>query len=186
MTEQQPLINLEFALGQLSGNSDLLFRMLHKFKAEFSKVPTQVKKLVDNSDLKEAKLKVHTTKGLSGNLGLMALYEISKMLDQSLRAGHVDHELIDKFESIVQETCEEIDRTEPTSTSVTSSANNSTKEDLKSVFIEQLNRNEFIDDEMLHKYIDALSMNVEQKQQLQVMVEELDYDSAVAFINKHA
>lgn len=186
MSAEQPLINLEFALSQLSGNSDLLFRMLHKFKTEFSKVPTQVRKLVDNSDLKEAKLKVHTTKGLSGNLGLMALYESAKKLDQSLRAGLVDHELIDKFDLIVQQTCDEIDRAELDAPVGTSFTDKTPQEDLKSLFIEQLKRNEFIDDETLHKYIDALSMSSEQKQQLQAMVEDLEYDSAVTFIKQNA
>ncbi len=188
MPQEHPLVDLEFATSQLSGNTDLLFKMLKKFKTEFSAVPMQVTNLIAAGDLKEAKLKVHTTKGLSGNLGLMALFNCSKELDHELRAGNAVTQLVDEFTIIMQQTCDHIDavNTDTQANPTYSNTENKVKSDYKDVFIQRLQRNEFIDDDTLHSYIESLNLSSESKKALQSMVEELNYDSAVELIKQHA
>lgn len=188
MPQEHPLVDLEFATSQLSGNTDLLFKMLKKFKTEFSAVPMQVTNLIATGDLKGAKLKVHTTKGLSGNLGLMALFNCSKELDQELRAGNVVTQLVEEFTIIMQQTCDHIDsvNTDTKANPTYSNTENKVKSDYKDVFIQRLQRNEFIDDDTLHSYIESLNLTSDSKKTLQSMVEELNYDSAVELIKQHA
>jgi len=188
MANKQNLLDIEFALSQLSGNSDLLSRMLIKFSDEFSAVPEKVELAIERNDIKEAKLQVHTTKGLSGNLGLMALYECSKELDQLIRDGEVNESHLQKFSSIMVDTCEHIktidlvENTPPTFSNTDFALNNTEK----NKFLDRLHHNEFIDDDTLFTYINALPFSQEQKLTLKGLVEELQYAKAIDMINLHS
>lgn len=192
MSNTQNLVDIEFALSQLSGNSDLLSRMLIKFSDEFNSVPNKVIQALKLNDLQEAKLQVHTTKGLSGNLGLMALYDCSKKLDLQVRAGKVDDALLQSFADIMENTCEyikniDIEAKEPQSFSSSDEpiADNFENNTGKHTFLERLKHNEFIDDESLFTYINALSLSEEQKQTLKGLVEELQYTKAIDMIKQN-
>lgn len=188
MSDSKNLLDINFALSQLSGNSDLLHRMLQKFSLEFVSVPEKVKNALAQNDLSEAKLQVHTTKGLSGNLGLMALYECSKKLDQQMRDNEVDEAQIDAFTSIMEATCEFVKTVELTQTAPQqfSTSNSSKNNDEKRIFLDRLKHNEFIDDETLFMYINSLSLNEEQKIALKEFVEDLQYAKAIDMINQHS
>jgi HPt (histidine-containing phosphotransfer) domain-containing protein len=192
MSNTQNLVDIEFALSQLSGNSDLLSRMLIKFSDEFNSVPNKVIQALKLNDLQEAKLQVHTTKGLSGNLGLMALYDCSKKLDLQVRAGKVDDALLQSFADIMENTCEyikniDIEAKEPQSFSSSDEpiVDNFENNTGKHTFLERLKHNEFIDDESLFTYINALSLSEEQKQTLKGLVEELQYTKAIDMIKQN-
>lgn len=187
MSTTQNLVDIEFALSQLSGNSDLLSKMLVKFSDEFSAVPNKIIHALEQNNLTEAKLQVHTTKGLSGNLGLMALYECSKKLDQQIREGNIDQTQVQAFASIMHDTCEflkivNLDLKTPKNFS---DAKPSINNNEKSIFLERLKHNEFIDDDTLFSYINALSLNEDKKQTLKELVEELQYAKAIDLINEH-
>lgn len=188
MSDSKNLIDVNFALSQLSGNSDLLSKLLVKFSVEFIAVPTKIKNALASNDLKEAKLQVHTTKGLSGNLGLMALYECSKTLDQQMRDNEIDEAQIQTFTSIMEDTCEFI-KTVNLSRNAPQEFNQeeiSNSNDEKLIFLDRLKHNEFIDDDTLFTYIDALSLNEEQKSTLKGLVEDLQYAKAIDMINQHS
>jgi HPt (histidine-containing phosphotransfer) domain-containing protein len=188
MSDSKNLLDIKFALSQLSGNSDLLYKMLQKFSVEFIAIPEKVKNALAQNDLSEAKLQVHTTKGLSGNLGLMALYECSKILDQQMRDNEVDEAQIEAFTSIMQDTCEfvktvDLTRTAPQQFSTPDSSLNN---DEKRIFLDRLKHNEFIADETLFTYINSLSLNEEQKILLKDFVEDLEYAKAIDMINQYS
>lgn len=186
MSNTQNLVDIEFALSQLSGNSTLLSKMLIKFSDEFSSVPDKVKLALGQNDLKEAKLQVHTTKGLSGNLGLMALYECSKTLDQQIREGVVDESEMEAFASIMEDTCEFLSTVNlEVNTAQSFSQTQPSVNNQKSIFLDRLHHNEFIDDDTLYTYVNALSLSEEQKKTLKDLVEELEYTKAIDLINQH-
>lgn len=186
MTTSKPLFDQEFALSQLGGNSDLLKRMLVRFEQEFTTVPEEVRTLIDKNEIKEAKMKVHTTKGLSGNLGLMALYESAKILDQHLREGSHTEALLEEFARIMKDTCvvlQNVDLATNTPAEFTTEvADNQHYEE----FVQRLERHEFIDDATLHNYVNSLNMSEEDKKQLVSLVEELQYAKAIEIIRKLA
>jgi len=182
VTSSKPLFDKEFALSQLGGNSDLLKRMLLRFEQEFTSVPQEVRNLLDNNDTKEAKMKVHTTKGLSGNLGLMALYDSARVLDQHLREGSATPELVDEFAEVMKNTCEVLQSVElgleaPAEFTTESSDNAHFEE-----FIQRLERHEFIDDATLHEYVNSLNISEAEKKNLVNLVEELQYAKAIEII----
>ena len=188
MNDSKNLLDIKFALSQLSGNSDLLSRMLQKFREEFITVPDKVKNALAQNDLREAKLQVHTTKGLSGNLGLMALYECSKTLDQQMRDEEIDKAQVESFTRIMEDTCEflktvDLSRNEPQQFS---QKDTNSDDDEKRIFLDRLTHNEFIDDNTLFSYINSLSLNEEQKKVLQELVEDLQYAKAIDMINQHS
>lgn len=184
MVAQQSLVDLEFATSQLGGNTELLNRMLIKFREEFSSVPDQVISLLAKENFKEAKLKVHTTKGLSGNLGLVALFECSKILDQQIRDDQIEQAQVEQFKELMAKTCEFILDFEetPENTAQYTATNTDDKNQYQALFVERLKRNEFIDDETLHIYVDSLPIDSAEKDQLKSYVEELQYSNAIKFI----
>lgn len=187
MSETHALVDVEFAITQLGGNSDLLKRMLGKFSAEFDSIPHEVKRLLEAGEIKEAKMKVHTTKGLSGNLGMTALYECSKALDQKLRDNQIDYTLVKSFGAIMTKTCEfidTIDLAEKEKKPFVESESNSSDgvSELKDSFLRRLQGHEFIDDEALHEYVDQLPLSDTRKYELISLVEELQYEKAIALI----
>ena len=186
MATTAQLFDKEFALTQLGGNTDLLKRMLVKFEQEFKTVPEEVKTLFNNNEIKEAKLKVHTTKGLSGNLGLMALYESAKLLDQQLRAGVADDSMIALFAQTMADTCNTIEHVNLAQNSVPEFTNNVSSNNYYEEFIQRLERHEFIDDESLHKYVNDLNLSDDEKKHLVSLVEELQYAKAIDIIKKLA
>lgn len=183
MAVSQNLVDVPFALSQLGGNSDLLQRMLQKFKNEFINVPSDVMALLDANHIKEAKLKVHTTKGLSGNLGLMALFECAKSLDQQIREENIDASLLDTFDKLMKDTCEFIDTVDLEIKNAPEFSQTQHKQSHKQIFLERLQRHEFIDDKTLHMYVDSLSLSVDDKAMLVSLVEELKYAKAIDIIN---
>jgi len=187
MTNSQNLVDLEFATSQLGGNKELLNRMLGKFTDEFASVPALVEKLIAENNVKDAKLKVHTTKGLSGNLGLTALFECTKKLDQQLREGEVDQAQLSAFSQIMLDTCEFIESIEGATSNVEyKPSNESQNTQYKGVFLERLKHNEFIDDDTLHTYVDSLSLDPREKQELKTLVEELQYADAITILERIA
>lgn len=186
MPNTPQLVDIEFATSQLGGNSELLAKMLGKFCNEFRPVPQTVINALAQDDKSEAKLKVHTTKGLSGNLGLTALYECSKVLDQQIREDTIDPLQLEAFDKVMKDTIEcieKLDLTQVASAVFSPSAQGNDEEQTQD-FLQRLKRNEFIDDDKLFTYINALPFNEADKSTLKVLVEELQYAKAIDMINQ--
>lgn len=183
MVSQQTLLDMDFAMSQLGGNAEMLSRMLGKFYTEFVDSSALIKELLDQEKISEAKLKVHTIKGLSGNLGLKALYQSSKEFDAQLRDGIVDKQKFSEFSSVMAATCEYLkNQGFKIHTHEVPSTNQSSNNEYLEEFKARLERREFIDDDSLNKYIGSLDIDHSTKQTLMNLVEELQYDKALKLI----
>lgn len=82
---QEAGVDTEGAVRRFSGNTALYERFLNKFLTD----PTfdKVTESFDKEDTEEAILTTHTFKGLTANLGLNTLFEISSEMVSQLRAG---------------------------------------------------------------------------------------------------
>jgi HPt (histidine-containing phosphotransfer) domain-containing protein len=186
MPNELPLLNFEFALNQLGGNESLLSKMLGKFVTEFEHAPEEVAKLCSANDLKSAKMKVHTIKGISGNLGLQAVYECATKFDAELRSERYDAELFEEFSKLVKLSCEEIQRQEqvedPERSFGAASLSPSTS---KTELMKRLKRNEFIDDDKLVDLVSGLQLGDEKANKLMSLIEELQYHEAIELVENH-
>ena len=185
MSTNLPILNYDFALNQLGGNEALLSKMLGRFVSEFADVSNEVTALIADNDFLNAKMKVHTVKGISGNLGLQALYDCATRFDALLRVSETNQTISDEFSRLVSDTCTEIQNKD---LNVASERNlkDSTHslEQSKAELIKRLDRNEFIDDETLTNLIAGLGIAEADALNLIQLIEELHYPQAIDLIKK--
>lgn len=183
MSTNLPVLNYDFALSQLGGNEALLKKMLGRFVSEFVGIPADVAALLAENDISAAKMKVHTIKGISGNLGLQALYDCATRFDAELRTGELNQSMLEEFTYLVGQTCCEINKMELKETPQKSPERGTMSADeSKIALISRLNRNEFIDDDTLNELIGGLALDEAETQKLVSLIEELQYPEAIALI----
>ena len=182
MPEQPQLVDYEFGLKQLGGNAKLLNKMLGKFKDQFVDSPSYVEQKVKEGDFEQAKMKVHTAKGITGNLGLNALFSCCKALEVELKQASAPPPLMAEFSELMTATIASIDELSENAESVTearvSEINPNAKEELK----ELLTRHEFIEDTLLQDLVASLDLSKDEKLKIIDLIEQLQYDQAYAMI----
>jgi HPt (histidine-containing phosphotransfer) domain-containing protein len=185
MSTDKPLFNHDFGLSQLGGNQALLDKMLGKFVDEFKDSVELIKNAVAEERYSDAKIKVHTTKGISGNLGLQALYACATELDAELRNEDCPEPLLNVYEEVLSATINHIlSNTDNTNEPVEMVETDITQSDGKQTLLTKLERNEFIDDDMLVELVSSLRLDNEKAQLLIKYIEELNYPDAIALVNQ--
>lgn len=185
MSTNLPILNYDFALNQLGGNEALLGKMLGKFVIEFARVPSEVSNSLGKNDINNAKIKVHTVKGISGNLGLQALFDCATRFDTELRAGQWNHSTLAEFTQITSESCIEIQQMIQKEAPL--SKNDSVTlapETSKAELLKRVKRNEFIDDDTLFDLVSSLGLSDSKSKNLISLIEDLHYPEAIALIEK--
>jgi HPt (histidine-containing phosphotransfer) domain-containing protein len=186
MSTSLPILNYDFAIKQLGGNEVLLRKMLGKFLTEFENASAELSELITSNDLKSAKLRVHTVKGISGNLGLQALYQCSTDFDAELRVSECSPILLAKFTSLMLQTCAEIrhmqhsENSKPLATQADLSP-----EESKPELIKRLEKNEFIGEHKLINLISNLGISEAHAKNLIELIEQLEYQQAIKLIKQH-
>lgn len=187
MSTNFPILNYEFALNQLGGNEALLSKMMGKFFSEFENTSAEIAIFIEAKDIKSAKMLVHTVKGISGNIGLQALYDCATRFDAELRAGLPEQAIMDEFKELIDVTCLEIQQMEQKKVSEVSPTRSSLPpQKCKSELIERLKRNEFIDDDTLLTFVAGLAFSESDTKHLIQLIEELQYPQAIAKIEENA
>jgi HPt (histidine-containing phosphotransfer) domain-containing protein len=186
MSTNFPILNYEFALNQLGGNEALLNKMLGKFLTEFENISAEIVSFIQANDIKKAKMLVHTVKGISGNIGLQALYDCATRFDTELRTGMPNQAIIDEFSKIIDITNLEIQQMEQNEAPIIQSKSASlSKAKCKSELIERLKRSEFIDDDTLFNCVEGLGFPESDAKHLTQLIDELHYPQAIAKIEDH-
>lgn len=85
-------IDIEMALEQLEGSDRLYKTVVRGFYERYSQVDQQIEALLKEKDIEGARRIAHNLKGLSGNLGSLALKEKALDLEMSIRDGREDRE----------------------------------------------------------------------------------------------
>ncbi len=183
MESNIPLIDKAFGLSQLAGNEALLLKMINKFKTEFATVPEQVKALIKEGKTRDAQIKVHTTKGISGNLGLSAVFQCSKKLDYELKSEIIDDNTLDEFSQLMASTCnaiEEMDEGNSSTGREKESAHASDK--YKTKLINKLNSHEFITESELDDWLPQISVSQAVSADIRNAIDALDYETALSLL----
>ena len=182
-----PLVDTSFALSQLSGNKELMLKMFARFQQEYLEVSDRVAKLIAQKDLQATRQLVHTLKGVAGNLGINALHHACKALEDAIRADEDISTPLHTFYQTVQRTLNEIDglvnKTDtPESTHATES--NAEPQKSRDALLTCLQQNKFIPPDKLNSLLNGLDISAQQKQQLKVAVDELDYPAALSLLKQ--
>ncbi len=181
-----PILNYAFAVNQLGGNEVLLRKTLGKFVSEFEETSAEVTDLIDNNDLKAAKMKVHTVKGISGNLGLQALFDCTSKFDAELRSGEYSQETLQQFTLLVSQTCLEIKQMENAEDSEYQFREPTLPPEKSKIdLIKRLKKSEFIDDQKLMSLISGLGLLENDAKNLLQLIEDLQYHQAIELIEQN-
>lgn len=82
-------VDLDGSITRFSGNQALYERFLNKFTEDT--VYSSVVKAFQEKDYEAAASSVHTLKGMSGNLGIIPLYQACSNTMDYLRSGDIDN-----------------------------------------------------------------------------------------------
>ena len=104
-------LNISFALERIAGNAQLYMKIAYNFRKEFYMIVEQLEQLID-SNLTEAIRKVHTIKGLAGQIGADELYEYSRELERNLNENKNYEEILSIFLEEFMEVTDELIRLE--------------------------------------------------------------------------
>lgn len=81
-----PYINVEEGLGRIMNDRKLYFKLLDSFDGK--KYLVDLVENIEAGDLKSAAVSAHTIKGIAANLGLTALWELSKEVEAQAKQGN--------------------------------------------------------------------------------------------------
>jgi HPt (histidine-containing phosphotransfer) domain-containing protein len=173
------IFDAKFAINQFSGNQPLLVKILGKFIQQYQQFDIVIAEQLQQ-DFQAAKQQVHTVKGVSGNLGMMALHGACRQLEVSFASQTTEYRLEDFLQVFKQ-----------TLTSVQNySAENGVEEtsDLapqqveKTRLIAALKRNEFISESKIRTYTQSLNLSSGRLDELKRAIHNLDYPVAIELL----
>lgn len=184
MEEQPMIIDFDFGLRQLNGNRSLLYRLLGKFATEYQSLDTRLQTMITQQEFTDAENLVHTLKGVSGNLGCIAVYESSRRVNEELKFGKPDSASLSDLFSRLADTLRIIEEL-PEDADNSVAADNAPSDQKQLTFqalSQALQHHEYINDDKLNNWLAALDLPNEQKQQLIDAVSSLEYDQALAIL----
>ena len=106
--EVKKYVDMDDALARVRGNTKLYRRMLQLFLD--NKEVASMKENLNAGNLEQAATDAHTIKGMTGNLSLPMVFEISMKMMEQLRKGEYDAVLADSFFAAYETTRENIEK----------------------------------------------------------------------------
>ncbi|WP_299073524.1 Hpt domain-containing protein [uncultured Paraglaciecola sp.] len=97
------IFDSQFAINQFSGNRSILVNILEKFILQYQDFESLMAQHVQQSDIETVKRQVHDLKGVSSNLGLIALNQACKDLEVDLTC-QITNDTLDNFSLILRQT----------------------------------------------------------------------------------
>ena len=80
-----PGIDVKTGLIRVGGNMKLYKKLLIKFRDDYSNSFHEIKRAIENNNLKDAERYAHTVKGVAGNIGINKLQNIAGDLETGIR-----------------------------------------------------------------------------------------------------
>lgn len=178
MSNENLTIDLDFGLSQLSGNRDLLIKMFDRFCSDYAPFADELLALAESKNTQELRMKVHTIKGVAGNLGFQALHKASKTVEDEIKqsSGQLES-FLHKFIATLNETVTEIERIKNGSDPAPAT-NKEGLNELKRL----LQENEFISSDHLNELLSNSDLSEHSKTQISQSINDLDYPAALALL----
>lgn len=179
MTDQNLILDLEFGLSQLSGNKELLLKMFDRFRSDYTSFADELYELIAANDFQQLRQKVHTIKGVAGNLGMNALHSISKEFEEAAKTSDPDiasHLL--PFKEALEATIDEMQKLENEAHPEAPAGTDQGVSQLKQL----LQDNEFISNELLDSLLTGSDYSDALKSRISQAINDLDYPTALSLL----
>lgn len=183
MDQSTTVLDIDFGMSQLSGNKKLLFTLLGKFTEEYRTLDASLQACIAKGDFNEAYSLVHTLKGVTGNLGLFALHNASKPVESAFRTEKRVADKYPVFLGLLNETIAAVDaliQESETETSSSIPATGAAAEQARKQLMAALKASEFIAQDKLDYWLDAIALPQEKRSAIVDAVDELDYEEAIS------
>lgn len=184
--DKNTYFDTEFGLNQLSGNRELLIKMLDRFASDYAKFDADIKAIVEDGDTTAGKAKAHTIKGVAGNLGFWHLHAASKELEHIFKAGEGDlSAATEAFVTSLANTLKALDDFKNGGTAEAPKApeENSSPGGAKEELVSLLESFEFIDGDKLAELLEAAGVPEDKRPQVEEAINDLDYPTAMDLLN---
>lgn len=191
--DKNVLFDTEFGLNQLSGNKELLIKMLDRFAADYASVDKELQEAVAQRDVATGKAKAHTIKGVAGNLGLWKLHHSSKELEELFKANDSDFSAaLESFSQTMADTFVALEQfktggSEPQTAapaeSDAASESDAPPQDARAELIGLLEGFEFIDADKLQQLMQDAGVPADKQADIAQAIGDLDYPSAIELLN---
>jgi|GEM_PF-2171116 len=104
------LINTLDGLRRVGGNAGLYLKLLRKFKEKDSGHYDEITREITIGEMDVAVRMAHTLKGVSGNLGIMDVFETAKMAESQLKAGNLEEQTLESLKKAVDAALKDLDK----------------------------------------------------------------------------
>ena len=94
-----PGIDTKTALIRIGGNKSVYKKILEKFVSSQSSVPREIKAALQENNFEQAKLLVHSLKGVSGNIGANQLHQQTEHLETLIKQKAVSDTALEKLDN---------------------------------------------------------------------------------------
>lgn len=156
------------------------------YKALLSQLEMEYADIIEliNSKDKEAKSKIHSLKGASGNSGAKKLFEVTKNINEKLNKGvDIDAKLTESLAESIEE-CKKECKKHISTPKESIDKDKLSKDKMKQIYKDvksTLENNELIDESMLQAFIISASGEIDSKSlaEFERCVVEFDYDRAL-------
>jgi HPt (histidine-containing phosphotransfer) domain-containing protein len=174
------IFDAQFALNQFSGNQSLLVQILKKFLQQYQHVDTLLSEYIQQDNFHAAKQEVHTIKGVSGNLGMKALHQACKELEENL-ANKTSAQTLKEFLTTFKQTLAFV-QNYSTENGVELTPEVVPQQNDKTALIAALKRCEFISESKMQSYGSSLNLPSEKLAELNQAIDALDYVKAIQLL----
>lgn len=191
--DKETLFDTEFGLNQLSGNRELLIKMLDRFAADYASVGQELQDAVAQQDIATGKAKAHTIKGVAGNLGLWKLHHSSKELEELFKAPDSDFTTcLASFNQVMSDTFAALEQFKTgdsapddtaTATDSEETQSSGSPADAKAELTALLEGFEFIDADKLQQLLQNAGIAEDKHGEITQAISDLDYPTAIELLN---
>jgi HPt (histidine-containing phosphotransfer) domain-containing protein len=169
----------KFAINQFSGNQPLLVKILGKFIQQYQQFDIVIAEQLQQ-DFQAAKKQVHTVKGVSGNLGMMALHNACRQLEVSFASKTTEYSL-EEFLQVFKQTLTSV-QNYSAENGVEETTDLAPQQVEKTQLIAALKRNEFISESKISTYTQSLNLSSGKLDELKRAIHNLDYPVAIELL----
>jgi HPt (histidine-containing phosphotransfer) domain-containing protein len=174
------IFDTQFAINQFSGNETLLVKILDNFIQQYQHFDMLLTEHLQQQDLNTANQQIHTLKGVSGNLGMKALYQACKDFEVNL-ANQETANTLDDFLQVFKQTLSVI-KSFSAEKGIQENPEAVPQQYDRAALIAALKRNEFISESKIHNYGKSIGWSSEKLQEIKLAIDNLDYNSAIALL----
>ena len=194
LPENIPGIDLKSGLKRVMGNKKLYKKILLEFCSNFNNATDNLKQMIKDNNIEEAKRLVHTMKGISGNIGANDLYQSSTYLEKLVKDNNLN-EIEKDINNFAEKLNEVLKAGELFNTPVelkTESGGHIDTEEIKKYLLilsRLIEENSFDCEEHMEKLKDALKNNEETNSEFKKLsnfIESFEFESALPLVEKIA